>query len=107
MQGEYLNQAHQAISVLCADHTAVLEALDFKISSLEQQFGNMSKKMTVLISLRGHTIFQDASVVGEGAEEAMRTSQGKRSSQRPSLPDKATTSTSQDTTTKDYIILGL
>lgn len=107
MQGEYLNQAHQDISVLFADHTVVLQALDLKISSLEQQFGNIFKKLIVLISLLRHSICQDVAAVGEGAEETMGTSQGKCSSQRPPHLGRATTSVGQDSSTNDSIVLGL
>lgn len=93
MQGEYLNQARQAnqdISVISADHITVLEALDFKISALEQQFGTITKKLTMLISLLRHSICKEATTMGEGAEETMGTSQGKR----PPQVGRATTSAS-------------
>lgn len=108
MQGEYLSQARraqQAISVISADHAAVLEAMDFKISSLEQQFGNISKKLTVLISLLRHSICQEATTMGERAEEKTNTSQGKLSSQPQA--GRATTSIGQDSSAKDYIVLEL
>lgn len=43
----------------------ILEGLEFKISSLEQQFDTVSKKLSVLISLLRHTINQDTRNAGE------------------------------------------
>lgn len=108
MQGEYLiqaRQAQQAISVILTDHAVVLEALDFKISSLEQQFGNISKKLTVLINLLQHSICQETETMGERVEEKIGTSQGKLSSQPQA--GRASASTGQDFSTKYYIVLGL
>lgn len=74
MQGAHIDQAHKAISAITTDHTARLEALDFKLIALVQQFDTLSQKVTVLISLLRHTISKDHSAAGEGAEEATGTS---------------------------------
>jgi len=59
MQGDYISQARQAqhvIAATSAEHAAILEGLDFKISGLEQKFDSISRKLTVLISLLHHSL---------------------------------------------------
>ena len=74
MQGEYINQAHQAISLISTDHTAELDALGFNINTRVQEVGTLSQKMSVLISLLRHSIRQDPLATGEVSEEAISTS---------------------------------
>lgn len=53
MQGDSANQlrlAHQTLSSSNEEHAAILESLEFKMSSMEQQLDTLSKKFMVLLS---------------------------------------------------------
>lgn len=105
MQGDHISQARQAqqaITVTSAEHAEILEALEFKISSLEQQCDSISKKLTVLISLLCHSICQEDVRAGERAEEKMGTSQGTLSPCPRAVRAKALTG---QESSKNYIVL--
>ena len=80
----------------------ILESLEFKISSLEQQFDSVSKKLIDLISLLRHTINQDARNAGEKMEG--HTGDNQSTLPAPSQEGKAKASTGPDTS-KNYIVL--
>lgn len=72
MQGEYINQAHQAIALISTEHTVKLDALDFKLSALVQEVGTLSKRMSVLISLLRNSICQDPFAAGGSSQRKLQ-----------------------------------
>lgn len=108
MHAEDIKRSHQAISLISAENSAKLDAMEFNVSALTQEVRILSQKLGVLINLLRLSIHQGTNVAVEVSAEVTDTSKVKRPTPERIPQLKFETATAGlSAPSKDYVILKL